>query len=76
VSLGEESAPRLESNRGKDSELHRDWAVIDVPAAKRARAPQPTVWSADKERERLPVSGNAERPLPNARRDVPGCPEG
>jgi len=31
------------------------------------------VWSADKERERLPVSGNAERPLPNARRDVPGC---
>jgi hypothetical protein len=34
------------------------------------------VWSANKERERLPVSGDAERPLPDARRDVPGRPEG
>jgi hypothetical protein len=33
-------------------------------------------WSADKERQPLPVSGDAERPLPNARRDVPGRPEG
>jgi hypothetical protein len=32
--------------------------------------------SADKERQRLPVSGDAERPLPNARRGVPGRPEG
>jgi hypothetical protein len=24
----------------------------------------------------LPVSGDAERPLPDARRDVPGRPEG
>jgi len=43
-------------NGGRLVELHRDWAVIDVPAAKRARAPQPTVWSADKERERLLAS--------------------
>jgi hypothetical protein len=49
----------------------------DQPHAKQiAHAPQPAVWSADKERERLPVSGDAERPLPNARRDVPGRPEG
>ena len=34
------------------------------------------VWSADKERQPLPVSGDAERPLPDARRDVPGRPEG
>jgi hypothetical protein len=39
-------------------------------------APQPAVWSADKERQPLPVSGDAERPLPNARRDLPGSPEG
>ena len=34
------------------------------------------MWSADKERQPLPVSGDAERPLPNARRDVPGRPKG
>jgi hypothetical protein len=34
------------------------------------------VLSADKERQPLPVSGDAERPLPNARRDVPGRSEG
>jgi hypothetical protein len=34
------------------------------------------VWSADKERQPLPVSGDAERPLPDARRDVPGAPQG
>src|SRR6476646_4827609 len=49
----------------------------DQPHAKQiAHAPQPAVWSADKERQPLPVSGDAERPLPNARRDVPGRPEG
>jgi hypothetical protein len=39
-------------------------------------ASQPAVWSADKERQPLPVSGDAERPLPDARRDVPGRSEG
>jgi hypothetical protein len=49
----------------------------DQPHAKQiAHAPQSAVWSADKEREPLPVSGDAERPLPDARRDVPGRPEG
>jgi hypothetical protein len=49
----------------------------DQPHAKEtAHAPQPAVWSADKERQSLPVGGNAERPLPNARRDVSGRPEG
>ncbi len=41
-----------------------------------AHAPQPTVWSADKERELVPVTGDGERPLPNARRPVSGCSEG
>jgi hypothetical protein len=33
-----------------------------------ADAPQPTMWSADEEREPVPVAGDAERPLPDARR--------
>jgi hypothetical protein len=41
-----------------------------------AHAPQPTMRSADKEREPLPVAGDAERPLPNARRKLAGSAEG
>ena len=37
-----------------------------------AYAPQPPMWSADKERELVPVAGDAERPLPDARRKVRG----
>jgi hypothetical protein len=49
----------------------------EQPHAKQiAHAPQPAMRSADKERQPLPVSGDAERPLPDARRDVPGRPEG
>jgi hypothetical protein len=49
----------------------------DQPHAKQiAHAPQPTVWSADKERERVPVTGDAERALPDARRHVSGRTEG
>jgi hypothetical protein len=49
----------------------------DQPHAKEiAHAPQPTVWSANKERDTVSIAGDAERPLPNARRDVPGGPEG
>jgi hypothetical protein len=39
-------------------------------------APQPAVWSDDKEWEPVPVRGNAERPLPHARRDVTGRSKG
>src|ERR1700730_1626950 len=49
----------------------------EQPHAKQiAHAPQPAMRSADKERQPVPVSGHAERPLPDARRDVPGRPEG
>ena len=41
-----------------------------------AHAPQPTVWSADQEREPVPVASDAERPLSDARRDVPRRSEG
>jgi hypothetical protein len=33
-------------------------------------APQPAMWSTDKEREPVSVTGHAERPLPDARRAV------
>ena len=41
-----------------------------------AHAPHPTVWSADKKREPVPIAGDAERPLPDARRTVIGSAEG
>jgi hypothetical protein len=49
----------------------------DQPHAKQiANAPQPEVWSADKEREPVPIASDAERPLPDARRTVAGRSEG
>jgi hypothetical protein len=49
----------------------------DQPHAKQiAHALQPTVWSEDKARETVPVAGDAERPLPDARRNVPRGTEG
>jgi hypothetical protein len=46
------------------------------PAKQIAHAPQPAMRSPDKEWEPVPVGSDAERPLPDARRDVPGRPEG
>jgi hypothetical protein len=34
------------------------------------------MWSTDKERETVPITSNAERPLPDARRNFPGRSEG
>jgi hypothetical protein len=49
----------------------------DQPHAKPiAYAPEPTVWSENKEREPLPIASHAERPLPDARRKIAGCAEG
>lgn len=39
-------------------------------------APQPTVRSPNPERERVPVSSDAEWPLPDARRKITGAPKG
>ena len=39
-------------------------------------APQPAMWSADTEREPVPITGDAERTLSNARGDVAGRSEG
>jgi hypothetical protein len=48
----------------------------EQPHAKQiAHAPQPAMRRADEGRERVPVAGNAERPLPAARRPVAGPAE-
>jgi hypothetical protein len=41
-----------------------------------AHAPEPAMRRADAEREPVPVAGDAERPLPDARRTVAGRSEG
>ena len=50
----------------------------DQPDAKQiAHAPQLAMRSEDKERERVPIAGDAERPMPDARGNVAGsnnCP--
>jgi len=49
----------------------------DQPHAKQlAHAPEPAMWSTDKERETVPIASNAERPLPDARRAIDGRSEG
>ena len=62
--------------------------IINPPEDREGRSPpqaggaaetvgsQPAVWSADKEREPVPVASEAERPMPNAWRDVPRRPKG
>jgi hypothetical protein len=49
----------------------------DQPHAKQvAHAPQPTMRSADTEREAVPLAGDGERPLPDARRKIARRSEG
>jgi hypothetical protein len=49
----------------------------DQPHAKQiGHAPEQAMWSADPKREAVPVAGDAERPLPDARRAVTGRTEG
>jgi hypothetical protein len=41
-----------------------------------SHAPQQAMWSEDKEREPLPIAGDAKRPMPDARRTISGRSEG
>ena len=45
-----------------------DRAKLEDQAPAIAYTPQPTMWSANTEREPVPVTGDAERPLSNAQR--------
>jgi hypothetical protein len=40
-----------------------------------AHTPQPALWSENPQRELVPVAGDAERTLPDARRPISGRPE-
>ena len=49
----------------------------DQPHAKQiAHAPEPAMWRADEKRKPVPVGSDAERPMPNARRNVTRRSEG
>jgi hypothetical protein len=48
----------LRDRRKSEDQLH---------AKQIANAPEPALWSPDKERRALPVAGDAEWPLPDAR---------
>jgi hypothetical protein len=48
----------------------------DQPHAKQiAHASQPAVWSADRERKRVPITSNAERAMPASRRTAEAIEE-
>lgn len=49
----------------------------EQPHAKQlTHAPEPAMWSTDKGRETVPITSNGERPMPDARRDIPRRTEG
>jgi hypothetical protein len=60
-------------NRGRRSQRI---STDQCDANQIAHAPQPTMRSADTERQPVPLSGHAERPMPDARRNVAGSAEG
>jgi hypothetical protein len=63
---GQAIVGNVESRGGGDRRKSEDQAH----AKQIAHAPQPAVWSADKERDTMPITGDAERPLPHARRTI------
>jgi hypothetical protein len=49
----------------------------DQPHPKQiTHAPEPALWSPDAEAQPVPIASDAERPVPNARRNVAGSTEG
>jgi hypothetical protein len=55
---------------------HRSKPEEQPNAEQIAHAPEPEMWSADAERELVPLAGDAERPVPDARRAVTRSAEG
>ena len=62
----------VETPGGGDHRKSKDQAH----AKQIAHAPQHPMWGPNQEREPMPITGDAERPLPDARRPVPGRSEG
>jgi hypothetical protein len=59
-----------------DARRGRGWKGDQRNNPLRSKLPMPAMRSPDKEREPVPVTSDAERPLPNAWRDVPRRSEG
>ena len=55
---------------------HRSKPEKQPNARQIVHAPEPAMWSADAEQELVPLAGDAERPLPHARRAVARSAEG
>jgi hypothetical protein len=73
VHSGGQAVVGVVENSGKGSQAKSE---DQCDATQIAHAPQPAMRSAHTERQPLPVASNAERPLPNARRNISGSAEG
>jgi hypothetical protein len=64
--------------KGRDGVFEHQGAFMEALRAGRAMrkrifdTPQQAMWSPDTEREPVPVTSDAERPVPTARRNVAG----
>jgi|SRR5215211_638052 len=72
VHEGGQAVVGVVDNQGRSQRESKD----PCDAEQIAHAPQPTMRSADTERQLLPVASDAERPLPNARRNISRSAEG
>jgi hypothetical protein len=77
---GTRSCARRRPGCGRHGRDHGGRGSIQIrgttPAKQIAHAPQSSVRSADKTQEPVPVTCDAERPLPDSRRNVAGCFKG
>jgi hypothetical protein len=73
VHAGGQAVVGIVDNPGRGSQRKSE---DQCDAKQIAHAPQPTMRSAHTERQPLPVASDAERPLPNARRNISGSAEG
>jgi len=64
---GQDGRPALDSSSPSESQRDAEQIVY---------APQPAVRSPNAERELVPSAGDAERPMPDARRTIAGSTEG
>jgi hypothetical protein len=73
VHAGGQAVVGIVDNPGRGSQRKSE---DQCDAKQIAHAPQPTMRSANTERQPLSVASDAERPLPNARRKLAGSAEG
>jgi hypothetical protein len=73
VHSGGQAVVGVVENSGKGS---RAKSEDQCDAKQIAHAPQPAMRRPNAEGEPVPVASNAERPLPNARRNIPGSTDG